>query len=194
MSDDRESIVLPQPIEAVVGDVVGKQTGMVALDERRLQPCTALRIPVQGHHVGQVDGTAPDAPGIPVDKVDAGCGVVTRVEKIPDVRIAVGERVGRVEALRRVQTFSRVEHARIVRSGSRPEPVAERLCEVFVASAIVGSQLRQRHLVEERAYLPTEPRVAPPEGVEDRPRVHDALARLDRRRKRPLGENHVRLR
>ena len=34
-------------------------------------------------------------------------------------------------------------------------------------------------------------RVAPPERVEDRPRVHDAFARLDRRRERPLGERHV---
>jgi len=36
MADDPESIVLPQPIEAVVGDAVSKQTGMVTLDEWRL--------------------------------------------------------------------------------------------------------------------------------------------------------------
>src|SRR6266481_6331937 len=165
MSDDRESIVLPQPLEAVVGDAVGKETGMVALDERRLQPCAALRIPVQGHHVGQVEGTAPDAPGIPVNKGDAGRGVVTRVENIPDVRIAVDERVDRVEALRRVQTVSRGEHSRIDRPGSRPEPVAQRPCEVLVASAIVGSHPRERRLVEERAYLPPEAWVAPPERM-----------------------------
>src|SRR5258707_14927993 len=148
---------------------------MVALDERRLQPCAALRIPMHGHHVGQVEGTAPDAPGIPVNKVDAGGGV-TRVEKIPDVGIAVGERVGTVEALRREQTLARGEHARIVRSGSRPEPGAERFCEAFVASPIVGSHPRQRRVVEERAYLPPEPWVAPPERVEDRPPVPATLA------------------
>jgi len=46
VADDPESIVLPQPIEAVVGDAVGKQTGVVALDERRLKPCAALGISV----------------------------------------------------------------------------------------------------------------------------------------------------
>ena len=75
---------------------------MVALDEPRLQPRAALRIPVHGHHIGQVGGAAPYAPGIPVDQADAGRGPVAGREEVPHVGVAVGERVGRIETPGRV--------------------------------------------------------------------------------------------
>jgi hypothetical protein len=75
---------------------------MVALDEPRLQPRAALRIPVHGHHVGQVGGAAPYTPGIPIDQADAGRGTVAGNEEVPHVGVAVGERVGRIVALGRV--------------------------------------------------------------------------------------------
>ena len=53
------------------------------------------------------------------------------------------------------------------------------------------TDLRQRRRVEERADVPTETRVAPPEPVEHCPRVDDPLAHLDGRRDRPLGEDQV---
>src|SRR2546422_2790220 len=150
---------------------------MVALDELRLQPRAPLRIPVHRHHIGEVRNAAPHAPAIPVNEADAGTGTITWIEEVPNVGIAVGECVDRVETRGRVQTFSRVEHTRIDRSGARPETVAERHGEAFVAFTILRCNLPQRRRVEERAHLPTEPRVAPPERMEDRPRVDDPLAR-----------------
>src|SRR5882724_7795464 len=167
---------------------------MVALQELRLQPRAPLWIPVHRHHLGEVRNAAPHAPAVPVNKADAGTGTITWIEEVPNVGIAVGEWVRRLETRGRVQTFSRVEHTRIDRSCARPETVAERHCEAFVAFTIVRCNLRQRRRVEERAHLPTEARVAPPERVEARPRVDDSLARRDARWKRPLGENHVRVR
>ena len=110
------------------------------------------------------------------------------------MRIAVADRVSRIEAHGSDQAIARVVHTRVDGSGRRPQPVTERAGEARVTLAILRSDLFQRRLVEECAHVTTEARMTPPERVKDRPRVDDALARLITRRQRPGSDDGVRLR
>ena len=127
VGDDGQAVVLPQAVYAVPGDAVSAETGVVALEEGRFEPCAVLGEPVHCHHVREVEGGASHAPGIPVDEDDAG-GATARIEEIPYMGVAVDDGVGRLQPLRRVQNAWKAAHVSTIRShasvlGGRGESV-----------------------------------------------------------------------
>src|SRR5215813_7476532 len=170
------------------------KAGVVTLEESRLEAGAPLGIPVHRHHVREIGGGTSDPPAVPVDQNDAGGNTVARIEHVPYVRIAMAERVRRIETLGSDQALARLLHARVNGSSGRPEPIVERAGKARVALAILGRDRYQRGLVEKRPHAATEARVTPPERVEAGPRVDDALARLIARRQRPGSDRRVGLR
>src|SRR5215510_7603678 len=183
VADDGEPIILPQALETVVGDTVSAEACVITLEESSFKTHAPLGIPVHRHHVREIGGGTSDPPVVPVDQTNAGTGgTVAWIEQVPDVRIAVANRVGRIETRGSDQAIARVVNTRVDGARCRPQSVIERACEARITLAILGRDLCQRGLVEECAHATTEARVTPPERVKARPGVDNALARLVTRR------------
>lgn len=77
---------MAEGIETVASDAGVDQRLVVVAEQRIFQPMAALRVPVQGHHVGEVIGGRGEPPVVPVDHADIAIG---RVQRVPHVRVAV---------------------------------------------------------------------------------------------------------
>ena len=119
---------------------------------------------------------------------------LARIEDVPHVGVAVGDRAVRVQVGRRHQPLQRVEQAGVEGAGRRRETVTECLRETRVALATLHADRGQGLVVQEGADPAAEPGMPPPEAVEGRPRVHDPLAHLDAGRQGPRRHEHVRVR
>ena len=70
-------------IPGIAGDAVFDQSMMVLSQERLLESGTALRKPVQCHHVGKVGGTYARVGALPVHKAHRIVLHVVRIEEVP---------------------------------------------------------------------------------------------------------------
>ena len=64
---------------------------MIPPEEIFFQHTPALRIPMQGHHIGEVIGSDPNMPELPINDVNVVLGCVTWIEKTPHMGVAVNE-------------------------------------------------------------------------------------------------------
>src|SRR5712691_2808654 len=63
-----ETVIIPARVPIIPDDPMGEELGMIPSEEWLLQTRAAFWIPMQGHHIRQVDGTEPHRPPLPVNE------------------------------------------------------------------------------------------------------------------------------
>jgi hypothetical protein len=75
----------------VAPDAILQQDRMVMVEQRSFQPLPAFRIPMDGHHVGQIAGRNADAPTIPIEPPHVVASIPGQ-EAVPHMSVTMSER------------------------------------------------------------------------------------------------------
>ena len=186
---DGEPVIVAEGVEAVASNTGIHERFVVMAQQRIFQAAATIRVPVHGHHVGEVIGGRGQAPIVPIDEAHVAG---RRTERVPDVRIAVHEGEIPPRAVTVRQPVPGRDRTLVDPPAFRGQPIAEVIGEGGETSLVAVEPFRQR-AIDEGPDRPPEVRVVPEGRVQPRIDLDDATALRVRGGHRPFGDHRVRL-
>ena len=188
----RAAIVLGQCGAVVAPHAVAEQGRVVVVEQRPFEAPPALGVPVRRHHVGEIAGGQPDAPGVPIEVAQVVRAVLWD-EAVPDMGVAMHQADVAIGQDTRLQAGRGGEEALV-----ELPPLARQAIAQMVGEALERSSMALHHLacglgIDTCADRHAKPRIVPPRGMEARQRLHHAPARRFIGWQRPLRCDLVRV-